>query len=41
MGKIIGIDLGTTNTCAGYVSNKIPRIIPIEGGYNLMPSVVG
>jgi len=40
MSRIIGIDLGTTNTCAAYVSNKIPRIIPIEGGYNLMPSVV-
>lgn len=40
MSKIIGIDLGTTNTCAGFVSNKIPRIIPAEGGYNLMPSVV-
>ncbi len=40
MSKIIGIDLGTTNTCAAYVSNKIPRIIPIEGGFNLMPSMV-
>ncbi|MBN1960509.1 MAG: Hsp70 family protein, partial [Deltaproteobacteria bacterium] len=40
MNKIIGIDLGTTNTCTGYVSNKIPRVIPIEGGFNLMPSVV-
>src|SRR5262245_16071343 len=40
MSRIIGIDLGTTNTCAAYVSNKIPRILPIEGGYNLMPSVL-
>jgi molecular chaperone DnaK len=40
MSRIIGIDLGTTNTCAGFVSNKFPRVIPIEGGYNLMPSVV-
>ena len=29
---IIGIDLGTTNTAAAFVSNKIPRVIPTEGG---------
>ena len=40
MSKIIGIDLGTTNTCSAFVSNKIPRVIPIEGGFNTMPSVV-
>src|SRR4051812_20574 len=40
MSKIIGIDLGTTNSCAAFVSNKIPRVIPIEGGFNTMPSVV-
>jgi len=40
MSKIIGIDLGTTNTCAAYVSNKIPRVIPTEGGFNTMPSAV-
>ncbi len=40
MTRIIGIDLGTTNTCAAYVSNKIPRVIPTEGGFNTMPSVV-
>lgn len=40
MTKMIGIDLGTTNSCAAFVSNKIPRVIPIEEGYNTMPSVV-
>ncbi len=40
MAKIIGIDLGTTNSCAAFVSNMIPRVIPIEGGFNTMPSVV-
>ena len=40
MAYIIGIDLGTTNTCAAYVSNKIPRVIPAESGFNTMPSVV-
>ncbi|MEO0813041.1 MAG: Hsp70 family protein, partial [Myxococcota bacterium] len=39
-GNIIGIDLGTTNTCAAFVSNKIPRVIPTESGFNTMPSVV-
>ncbi len=38
--NIIGIDLGTTNTCAAFVSNKIPRVIPTESGFNTMPSVV-
>lgn len=40
MSRILGIDLGTTNTCAAYVSHKIPRVVPTEGGYNTMPSVV-
>jgi len=40
MTRIIGIDLGTTNTCAAFVSNKVPRIVPVEGGFNTMPSVV-
>ncbi len=40
MSRIIGIDLGTTNTCTAYVSNMIPRVIPIESGFNTMPSVV-
>jgi molecular chaperone DnaK len=40
MSKIIGIDLGTTNTCAAFVSNRIPRVLPTEGGFNTMPSMV-
>ncbi len=40
MNRIIGIDLGTTNTCTAFVSNKIPRVIPTESGFNTMPSVV-
>ncbi|MBI3178559.1 MAG: Hsp70 family protein [Deltaproteobacteria bacterium] len=40
MSKIIGIDLGTTNTCTAFVSNKIPRVVPTEGGFNTMPSIV-
>ena len=40
MAPIVGLDLGTTNTCAAHVVSKIPRIIPVESGYNTMPSVV-
>jgi molecular chaperone DnaK len=40
MKRVIGIDLGTTNTCAAYVQHGIPRVIPTEKGYNTLPSVV-
>jgi molecular chaperone DnaK len=39
--RIIGIDLGTTNSCVAYVQHGIPRVIPTEKGYNTLPSVVG
>ena len=28
MGKIIGIDLGTTNSCVAFVDNGEPLVIP-------------
>ena len=37
---IVGIDLGTTNTCAAYVRNRIPKIIPTDRGNRLLPSVM-
>src|SRR2546426_12836158 len=44
MAKIIGIDLGTTNSEAGYIEGGTPRIIPsAEGsayGGEMFPSVV-
>ena len=40
MSRVIGIDLGTTNTCAAYVTNKFPRIVPTEGGFSTLPSIV-
>ncbi len=40
MAKIIGIDLGTTNTCASIVEGGQPKIIPSVKGYLTIPSVV-
>ncbi len=40
MGRIIGIDLGTTNTVAAFVDGGEPRIIPNDRGSHLTPSVV-
>jgi molecular chaperone DnaK len=37
---VIGIDLGTTNSCAAVVIDGKPRIIPSHRGYNTTPSVV-
>ena len=38
--KIIGIDLGTTFSCASIVENGSPKIIPSTKGYLTIPSVV-
>ena len=40
MGKIIGIDLGTTNSCAAVVKEGRPYVIPSREGYNTVPSIV-
>jgi molecular chaperone DnaK len=39
-GVIIGIDLGTTNTCASYVFDGRPKIIPGRTGTNTIPSMI-
>jgi molecular chaperone DnaK len=39
-GVIIGIDLGTTNTCASYVVDGRAKIIPGRTGSNTIPSMI-
>ncbi len=40
MSKIIGIDLGTTNSAVAVMEGGSPKIIPSSEGRNLIPSVV-
>jgi molecular chaperone DnaK len=41
MAKIIGIDLGTTNSCVAIMEGKDPKVIPNSEGMRTTPSVVG
>ncbi|MBV8879270.1 MAG: Hsp70 family protein, partial [Planctomycetaceae bacterium] len=40
MGKIVGIDLGTTNSVVAVLEGKDVKVIPNKHGSNLTPSVV-
>ncbi len=40
MEYVVGIDLGTTNTCVAIVENGEPTVIANKGGYRTTPSVV-
>ncbi|RLD46274.1 MAG: molecular chaperone DnaK [Bacteroidetes bacterium] len=41
MGKIIGIDLGTTNSCVAVMEGNEPVVIPNSEGKRTTPSVIG
>jgi molecular chaperone DnaK len=40
MERVIGIDLGTTNSCVSILEGDTPVVIPNRGGYKTTPSVV-
>ena len=40
MEYVIGIDLGTTNSCVALVEDGKPRVLASKGGFRVLPSVV-
>jgi Fe-S protein assembly chaperone HscA len=40
MSKIVGIDLGTTNSLVAIVENGVPRVLPGRDGSKLVPSII-
>ena len=40
MPRIVGIDLGTTNSLVAYMKDGVPTVVPGRGGRTMVPSVV-
>ncbi len=40
MSKIIGIDLGTTNSCVAIMDGKNPKVLENQEGYRTTPSII-
>jgi molecular chaperone DnaK len=40
MERVIGIDLGTTNSCVAILEQQTPTVVPNRGGYKTTPSIV-
>jgi molecular chaperone DnaK len=41
MGRVVGIDLGTTNSCVAFLEGDKPVVIPNSEGSRTTPSIVG
>src|SRR5205807_1351051 len=37
---VLGIDLGTTYSCAAFMRDGLPDVVPMDAGYRTLPSVV-
>jgi len=40
MGKVIGIDLGTTNSCVAIMEGNQPKVIENSEGARTTPSII-